>query len=155
MHEPDGMDRGEGRGDPDGDRLDLPRERPVDGRVVVQGQPGDVLGHQVRHRTVQRHVEHPGGAETRDPRRGGGLGREPVPKLWVAVPGRVDDLERDPAVVGAGGEVDGAHAADAEHAEQPVDPTVAGSSARSGAGMSPMRPIVHYARTRWCSVRPS
>ncbi|WSG36052.1 hypothetical protein OHA72_32140 [Dactylosporangium sp. NBC_01737] len=122
VHEPDGVDRGERRGDPDGDRLHLPREGAVDGRVVVQGRPGDVLRHQVRHRAVQRHVEHPRGAEAGDPRRGGGLGREALPEMRVAVPDRIDDLERDPAVVGAGGEIDGAHAADAEHAEQPVGP---------------------------------
>ncbi|EOY49496.1 hypothetical protein SLI_4788 [Streptomyces lividans 1326] len=87
-----------------------------------QGRTGRVRRGDPRHARLGVGVQHGCGPGAADPARGGHLAPEPGPELLVQREVRVHDLHRDRAAAGAAAQVDPAHAAGAQPAEEPVGP---------------------------------
>ncbi len=87
-----------------------------------EGGTGRVRRGDPRHARLGVRVQDGRGPGAADPARGVHLAPEPGPELLVQREVRVHDLHRDGAAPGAAAQVDPAHAAGAQAAEQPVGP---------------------------------
>ncbi|MDF9805830.1 hypothetical protein M2436_004377 [Streptomyces sp. HB372] len=90
------------------------------GDRLRERRPGDVPGGHPRHRGVRVGVQDRGGPLGADAPGGLHLAPEPGAELLVEGEVGVDDLDRDRAPARAAAQIDPAHAARAEPAEQPV-----------------------------------
>ncbi|GAA3142142.1 hypothetical protein GCM10020001_076210 [Nonomuraea salmonea] len=118
MHDTGVVHRGERRGDRGGQAVQVVAAERTPG--IPQAGPLDVRADDVRPGPVEVGVQHPGGAERRDPLRCGGLLGQPLAQ--PRRPGRVaaQHLDGDPRAVLVIALVDDSLAALAEPAGQPV-----------------------------------
>jgi hypothetical protein len=116
---PGAVDGGQRGGHPDRDTVQIGRgERPALLDDLGQAGPVDVLDHQVGLLVVGVGVEHLGGAERRHLPRPGHLAAEPAAELVVGGQVGAHHLDRDQHAPGGAAQVDGAHAALAEPADE-------------------------------------
>ncbi len=121
VDEPEGVDGGERLREPGAQGPHGPLgQRPVGGDRLGERRPGDIAGGDPRDGRLRVGVQDGRGPPGADPPGGGDLAAEPLPELLVQREVRVHDLHgHGPAALGAG-QVDPAHAARAEPAEQSV-----------------------------------
>ncbi|GAA1104899.1 hypothetical protein GCM10009605_45210 [Nocardiopsis composta] len=135
MDDAGAVDRGERCGDPHGQAVQgAAGHRSVGLDGLGQVGAGDVLGDDEERLALQAGVEHAGGGEPGDAAGGGDLPGETAPEVLVVGEVGVDQFHRDLLARGVLREVDRAHAAPAQPADDPVVAELAGVAGAEGSG---------------------
>ena len=121
VQDADPVHRGEALGEAGGEPQQVVvRDHALVRDVVVQREPRDVAGRDVRHRRPGVRIDDLGHPPAPDPRQRAHLAGQPTARLVVAHDVLAQHLERDPVATGTAREVDDAHPALADLGQQRV-----------------------------------